>query len=140
MRRGYIHLILAIAAAAILTGCGGINDLGVQETDVSTLPAHQQIITYAAQGNVSMLQALIESDPKLVNARSGARRMTPLHIAAINNQRKAVEFLLQNGANPRIEDEEGFTASARAAQEGNNAIASLLRDAEAQAGPPGAQQ
>ena len=140
MRTEYIHVILAIASAAILAGCGGINDLGVQETDVSTLPARDQIIHYAAQGNVSMLQALIESDPRLVNARTGARRMTPLHIAAINNQRKAVDFLLQSGANPRIEDEDGFTAADRAAQEGNNAIASLLRDAEAQAGQPGAQE
>ena len=61
-------------------------------------PASRQTIFQAAStGNIARLQTLVEADPHAVDARMlmGA---TPLHLAAANDQRKAVEYLLSKGA------------------------------------------
>ncbi len=57
----------------------------------------QDIFQSSATGNVARLRTLVGSDPSLVNARSRGG-LTPLHVAAANDQRTTAEYLLGNGA------------------------------------------
>ncbi len=57
----------------------------------------QTVFQAAATGNMARLRTLVEADPKQLNAqRPGG--LTPLHMAAVNGQRAAAEFLLARGA------------------------------------------
>ena len=116
----------ASLALAFVAGCGG---RGGSSLDAGI--TNDEIIEYAAQGDVEMLRTMIEADPSLVNARGGPLAMTPLHAAVIKNQQQAIAFLLQNGANPNIRDAEGFTPSGRASQAGNRQLVTILDDAGA---------
>ena len=51
---------------------------------------------------------------------------TPLHLAATYNHIEAAKVLLDNGANPRAEDQDSRTALHEACLEGNREIAELL--------------
>ncbi len=124
---------LSMLAALGVACSGASNAPGVGGADISQLPPNQQIIEYAAQGDIAAMQNILASNPKVINTRSGPRRRTPLHMAAAAGQKKAVQFLLDNGANPRIEDEEGFPPDQVAAQEGYNDIAKMIQQAAASA-------
>jgi glyoxylase-like metal-dependent hydrolase (beta-lactamase superfamily II) len=57
----------------------------------------QTVFQAAATGNVPRLRTLVEADPKLLDAqRPGG--LTPLHMAAVNGQRAAAEYLVARGA------------------------------------------
>ncbi|XP_075241022.1 transient receptor potential cation channel subfamily A member 1 homolog isoform X2 [Convolutriloba macropyga] len=58
---------------------------------------------------------------------------TPLHKAASYNREKAIEFLLQNGANIDAVDEDGYTALLVAAYKGHEAVTEQLLNAKADA-------
>lgn len=132
-RKNMSFLMLALGGCvlAAFPGCSGGQSVDVPRVEISQLPAELQVIEYAASGNLAALQPLIQSNPALLHAK-GARGGTPLHFAASNGQRKAVEFLLQSGANPRALDDEGFTAAQIAAQEGHNAVSRMIEEAAAQ--------
>jgi ankyrin repeat protein len=49
--------------------------------------------------------------------------------AAENGNKAVVELLLKNGAQPDLEDEEGYTPLLRASDEGNTDIVQLLNRA-----------
>ncbi|HOJ32606.1 MAG TPA: ankyrin repeat domain-containing protein [Candidatus Hydrogenedentes bacterium] len=136
---GFVFALIVVSLAIVGVGCSGTsNDPGVGGADISQLPANQQMIEYAARGDIQGMQNVLASNPKVINTRSGPHRWTPLHMAAANGQKKAVDFLLQNGANPRIEDEDGYTADQIAAQNMHNDIAKIIEDAMASAPAPGA--
>ena len=139
MRFGVVGgVLLFCAVMTLLSGCGNSGStakVDVPTVDLSQFSPREQVFECVRKGDLRTLESLIQSDPRLVNVR-GPARATPLHFAAVAGETKIVKFLLDHGANPRLEDEDGFTAAARAAQEGNDAIASLLRAAEAQAAQP----
>ena len=64
-----------------------------------------------------------------VDKGNQATGVKPLNIAVTFGHKKAVEFLLSNGANPDITDLSGFTALHSAVMEGRLEIARLLIDA-----------
>ena len=50
--------------------------------------------------------------------------------AASDGQDEAVQILLSKGADPRLKDNEGVTASSWAAKNGRSNLAIMLREAE----------
>ena len=134
-----VFALIVMSAAIVGVGCSGTSNApGVGGADISQLPPNQQMIEYAARGDIQAMQNVLASNPKVINTRSGPHRWTPLHMAAANGQKKAVQFLLQNGANPRIEDEDGYPADQIAAQNTHNDIAKIIQEAMASAPAPGA--
>ena len=130
--RVIVQALAACFLAGVL-GCSGGESIDIPQVDISQLSPEDQVIAYAADGNLSALQPLIESNSDLLKVR-GARGGTPLHFAASNGHKDVVEFLLQKGANPLAQDDYDFTAAQIAAQEGYDGIASLIDSAAAQ--PP----
>lgn len=103
---------------------------------VTDFPADVQVISYASEGNLSALRALVEADPNLVKVR-GPRNGTPLHFAAGKGHKDVVKYLLQKGADPHAMDDDGYTAADIAGQEGQNAVATMIQEAAAQTPPSG---
>jgi ankyrin repeat protein len=56
------------------------------------------------QGQTDQVESLLNSNPALVNSEH--EQATPLHIAAIENQREVVDLLLARGANLNARDHE----------------------------------
>jgi len=57
----------------------------------------QNIFQAAGTGNLPRVRALVEADPKEVNARDSFDR-TPIHVAVQYNQRAVVDYLISKGA------------------------------------------
>ncbi|KAJ8321090.1 hypothetical protein KUTeg_002677 [Tegillarca granosa] len=68
----------------------------------------EQVVTAAAQGNLSAVKSLIQQNPKLVNAEY--KGLTPLIIASHQGHKEIVEFLLNSKANIDAKDAKGNTA------------------------------
>jgi ankyrin repeat protein len=60
----------------------------------------------AEKGDLPKVTALIKGDPNLVSAKD-KMGMTPLHVAAKNDRKDVVEFLLENGADINAKDSNG---------------------------------
>ena len=129
------RILLTLFSTLLVFGCSqkGAPIEGVGGADISQLPARDQIIQYAARGDIAAMENILVTDPKALNSRSGPRRWTPLHMAAANGQKKAVQFLLEKGANPRIQDEDGYTAADIAGQEGHSDIEKMIEQVAANA-------
>ncbi len=52
---------------------------------------------------------------------------TPLMLAALNNRKELVTFLLANGADINAKNEEGWTALSRAQEFGHNEVVKILK-------------
>jgi ankyrin repeat protein len=72
---------------------------------VSTLRS-QEIITFAAVGNLEKVKELIDSNPQLVNSQDSLGR-TPLHWACRGVHFEVVKYLVDNGANVNARDNNG---------------------------------
>lgn len=62
------------------------------------------LVQAVADGDVERARKLLESDPSLARQQHGGA--SPLHYAAIHNQRAAVDLLLDHGANVEDRDTE----------------------------------
>lgn len=114
-------LVIVLAAA----GCSGQMEVPT-DIDISNQPAEYQLGYYAAQGNVEMVKGILEAFPEMINARSGPRDWTPLHFAASSGQTAVVQHLLEAGADPAAEDQEGNTALDYANQNGHVEVGNLF--------------
>jgi len=82
----------------------------------------------AEQGHVRVMQELIGSGAS-INEPDG--NLSPLLVAVIAGQTRAVQLLLRSGANVHLTGKTGHDALAHACTEGNRDIASLLLQAGA---------
>ncbi len=130
-------LLFALAAGCmlgLLTGCSGAMTPVPSKVDVSGMPPAQQIMELAATGDTKGLKALIDSDASLVNQK-GDRGRTPLHFAAGNDQASAVKLLLDLGANPGAQDDDGETPADAALKAADVNLSKLLREAASKGTP-----
>jgi len=68
--------------------------------------SRQTIFQAAGTGNMTRLRALVETDAKMVR-ETMSTGLTPLHLAAMNEQREAVEYLLSKGADLNAPSHQG---------------------------------
>ncbi len=93
--------------------------------------AVESILDAAEKGYAGKLASLLDSHPRLIDARGGNfQKQTALHKAAWRNQRACVQLLLERGADVRIRDT-GDNASALhfAAESADLAIVKMLVEA-----------
>jgi len=78
---------------------GAFADLKITPTAPTGPPpaSTQNIFQAAGTGNLARVRALVEADPKEVNARDSFDR-TPIHVAVQYNQRAVVDYLISKGA------------------------------------------
>ena len=127
-RRGTLVLI-GCFLLVMFPGCSGNSgDSENPQVDVSTLPAEEQVMQYAASGDLAKLKALIEADPGLAAVVDGDGR-TPLHFAAGNDQSKVVKYLLEQGADPTALDNNDQTPADAARMEVHMGVAKMLDEA-----------
>ena len=78
--------------------------------------------------NVEAVKILLAKDKSLVNEQSGVDGWTPLEDATLKSNTEIVKILLENGANPLINDYSGGTAVDMGTEFGKGEIVKLLRD------------
>ena len=121
-------VLLSGLISIIIAGCSGGGNAEVDVVDPSTLPPEEAIFEVAARGDVAGMGSLLSSDPSLLNIQDDAGR-TPLHFAAGNNQKRMVDFLLDKGADPLVEDENSEIPADAARQQGYTSLANTLMEA-----------
>jgi hypothetical protein len=114
MLRTYLGRSALLAGVCCLAlaylGCSGGSSSGAAGSSAKidrSSPPESQVLQAAQNGDVKSLKALIGSNPELVNAREPGSQKTPLHLAGESDGVDAVKFLLEKGANPLAEDDQG---------------------------------
>ncbi|XP_052528056.1 kinase D-interacting substrate of 220 kDa isoform X4 [Tympanuchus pallidicinctus] len=85
---------------------------------------NQSLLTYAEEGNVPALKALLEKCRDVDERNENGQ--TPLMLAAEQGNLEIVQELLKKGANCNLEDADNWTALISAAKEGHEAIIAEL--------------
>ena len=80
----------------------------------------------ARRGNIPEMHELLSGGFYKINAKR-SNGMTPLHWTANKGHLEATAFLLEQGADPNIRDNMGWTPLKHAQQEGHQEIADHLR-------------
>jgi len=81
---------------------------------MSFLPENKRVALYdaASHGNIKTVKELVEKGYDVNFACKNCKGWTPVMIAAANGHVDVVEYLLQNGANPNVQNDLGRTAIA----------------------------
>ncbi|EAU93205.1 hypothetical protein CC1G_10273 [Coprinopsis cinerea okayama7 len=115
-------------------GRGGGQGLGVtvsavarpeEESSGDTKSLHGVVLN----GDLSLLQDLLNKDPTLNLDAPDEYGYTPLHLAADRGHVEIVKFLLSKGANPTLKDPDEFTPLELAQVSGNEEIVAALKEA-----------
>lgn len=129
---GLVALIFVALALCMVSSCS--SETVIQTPmDESTLSPQELVFQYVSMGEASKLDSLLKSNPDLVNIYDDTYYNTPLHVAAINDNWKIVDILLENGANPNIENIDGKIPAESALQEAHVKMSTYLKDAAAKA-------
>ncbi|XP_054721853.1 ankyrin-3-like [Uloborus diversus] len=83
----------------------------------------------AMKGSVAVIKGLMKFDPKLVTTARSKNNSTALHQAASGGNGEVVKVLLEAGANPSDETDEGYTALHIAAKYGHIEVLHALKTA-----------
>lgn len=122
-----VFIVLATVCYGILSVSGCSSSVDPKEAAQSMLP--ENAVFYAAsEGNVAMLQSLLAKDPTLKDAY-GPNGIAPLHAAADAGQNAAVQYLLEQGADPLVEDEYGNKPVQAAFAKAHKDTAKILQSA-----------
>lgn len=90
--------------------------------------ATMDVISAAALGNVSELQRIAIESPANLHELNPSTGCTPLQAAVFRNKGDAIDFLLQNGADSSIQDDEGHDSLWLAEQLGNTGLLERLKN------------
>lgn len=124
-------VVMSTCLAVVFAGCSG--NVDIPRPDESSLSPEDLFFAAAANGDVGKLKSLLATDPTLIGAY-GPEGTSPLHTAAFAGQNEAVQFLLEQGADPMLEDENGNTPLNVAVTEGHEDTAKIMTDAMEGAG------
>lgn len=133
------------ACVFLCAGCGGGGGAAIksgQQIDTSNFRPIDFLCAAAVEGNLSEVKNALAADPSLINVR-GDRGRTPLHFAAGGGHKEVVKYLLEQGADPLAEDENGDPASGAALEGSFTDIAQMISEAAAAqmgAAPPAPTQ
>lgn len=124
---GYTALIVAIESqnntmVEYLLDNGA--DIYVEHPVFNKMSLH----TAAYFENYEAVKMILERYPDVVNFHSGYDGWLPLQDATLKNNELIVKFLLEKGADPRLEDYKGGTAIDMATEFGKGKVVKLLRD------------
>ena len=133
--RVLVCLAFVSGLAVFFSGCGAKEDVAMDQGSSSS---EQDIFIAASTGNVARLKTLLTADPTLIDAY-GPNGKSPLHDAALAGQNAAVKYLLEQGADPMLADEDGNTAIGAALGNLHKDTAKIMQDAIAQKGGGSAQ-
>ncbi|MBI5970799.1 MAG: ankyrin repeat domain-containing protein [Deltaproteobacteria bacterium] len=116
LKRGFFEgrffVFLPMLSFVLVAGCAG------------------SLFKAAGDGDVAAIKSLVASGEG-INAFDGMIYLyTPLMAAAIKGKMDAVKTLLELGADPLAEDDDGFTAAKLARKRGHTEIADILAEAE----------
>lgn len=81
-------------------------------------PTDREIVKAAFQGDAVKLEALLKDKKSYVDCR-GKQDTTPLMAAVIACNKRAISLLLQKGADPNLQDVNGYTPTNLAARSSN---------------------
>jgi hypothetical protein len=134
------RVLVVLSCVALIVGVMGCSsskvtdyvDQADQGGDAASLSPEEQVFRYATTGDAAAMEALLKTDPTLVNLEDVGDYRTPLHVAAFSGNAKIVDILLKNGADPRAEDANGFTPADAARDAANVSLANKLDAAAAQ--------
>lgn len=121
-------LVMLICAGCSAPKIGDAIDQG--GPDVSGMSDDQLAFRYALTGDASAMQALLSSNPDVVNAIDEGDMRTPLHAAAYAGNDKIVDMLLDSGADPTARDDNGESPADVARQSAHVDLAKKLMAAE----------
>ena len=79
-------------------------------------------------GHEQTVRALLKGGAEVNLSSRNAQRVAPLHSAAAGNHNSVAEILLENGADPNLQQAGGYTPLQAAAKIGNEAMVNLLLD------------
>jgi ankyrin repeat protein len=129
--RLFVCSLIIACVGVTVAGCSGGTEIGAvgsgpDANSANASPA-EKMIQAAGKGDLKAMESLLGSDPEFVNT-VGMMGMTPLHVAAAGGQNEAVTFLLENGADPFVEDDNGSTPDNTANVEGHPDTAKIIQD------------
>lgn len=129
--RGMAKLAYLVLVVCMLNSCSSPVESVYSPVDESTLQPQQLVFRYVIEGDASKLDSLLKSNPDLVNIpEDDSSYNTPLHIAAITGDWNIVKVLLDNGADPNLENSNGEIPAESALQSsGDLKLSSYLQEA-----------
>jgi len=128
-------VMLSCLILSILSSCGGGETVQEVRLERSHLPPNELIHLMAATGDLDSLKSLLQEDPRLIHATT-VRNRNLLHTAALNGQNRVVQFLLEQGGNPNIPDDQDSFPAELALSEGHTSTQRLLQEAAARMSAP----
>lgn len=130
----WIAPILAVALVAGMSACSNdANWDGNAQIDEATLAPNDLVFRYVNLGETSKLDSLLKANPDLLNIYEDTYYNTPLHVAALVGNRRVVNVLLDNGANPNVENINGEIPAETALQEAHVDLSKYLHEVAANA-------
>lgn len=121
-----VALVLGMASSCSQTT---VVQNDVPEAAIAQLPPDQQVWQYVTTSESGKLDALLKAQPDLVNITDPSYLNTPLHAAALRGDWDIAKVLLNNGADPTVENTDGYIPAELAASEGFADLAKYLNDA-----------
>jgi ankyrin repeat protein len=123
--RSFSAITLVMAIMKVREDVAGIKDLKELDQRPTFHPGTTSLHQAAEKGDLPRVKYLVQSNPRAVNV-GDEFGITPLHFAAINNQREVVEYLIAQGALINTRTHKGITPLYGACSEGRKEIAALL--------------
>lgn len=121
-------VVSCLLGGALCSCSGGDPGATTTQVEVSTMAPEVQVFRYIDSGENAKLDALLESNPALVNVVEESYYNTPLHAAAMAGDQGAVDIILGHGADPLIENQNGEIPAESALQEGHVKLSKYLRE------------